>query len=227
MELAALVRGFDSGDGAPLSVATWNCQSVFMYMFESRGRAQNKFRELQRLVRDHSVVYLQETHGELGDLDTLHRVFPDCLAVASFGNHLGVGGVAIIYKKYLHKVYSVAAPVVVEQGGCIILQLSGPSGFVYLANIHINPNHPPNTKISLISDTLSQLPKSMDSLVILGVISTSRVRTTTAWTSCMARRSPPTRPKLSSSSTRPVAMSRACSPAALGWRWKSEMKGIR
>ena len=107
-------------------------------------------------------------HGELGDLATLSRVFPDCLAVASFGNHPGVGGVAIIYKKYLHKVFSVAAPVVVEQGRCIILQLSGPSGFVYLANIHINPNHPPNTKISLIADTLSQLPQSMDSVVILG-----------------------------------------------------------
>ena len=100
-----------------------------MYMLESRGRAQNKFRELQRLVRDHSVVFLQETHGELGDLATLGRVFPDCLAVASFGSHPGEGGVAIIYKKFLLKAYSVAEPVVVEQGRCIILKLSCASGY--------------------------------------------------------------------------------------------------
>ena len=139
-----------------------------MHLYESRGRAQGKFRELQRLVRDHFVVFLQETHGELGDLDTLRRVFPDCRAVASFGPHPGVGGVAIIYKKYLEKEYSVGEPVVIEQGRVIILKLTGASGYVFIANVHINPNHPTNTKIAVIADLLQHLPRSLDSLVVLG-----------------------------------------------------------
>ena len=168
MGLEQLVMGFDSGDGRPLSVVSWNCQSVFMHMFESRGRAQSKFRELQRLVRDHSVVYLQETHGELGDLDTLHRVLPDCCAVASFGAHPGVGGVAILYKKYLEAYYSVDPPVVVEEGRVIVVKFVGSAGSVVVANVHINPNHPTHTKISVLADLLRQLPCSLDSFVVVG-----------------------------------------------------------
>ena len=76
--------------GPILKVASWNAHALFMYAFGGKARGNHKFRALRQLAHDHDVVLVQETHGEMGDLLTLPREFPQRLAVATFGPSAGV-----------------------------------------------------------------------------------------------------------------------------------------
>lgn len=69
---------------APLRICTWNSQALLRSLFSRAGRITEKRLVLQRLLASSDVVFLQEVHGTLADLEVLP---PTHLYYASFGEY--------------------------------------------------------------------------------------------------------------------------------------------
>jgi len=114
------------------------------------------------------VVMLQELHGVEGDRETLERAFPQCLALTSFGEWGGRGGVAILIWKSLLSSFGSHTSDVISLGRCLELQLCSTAGNLHLINIHIDPNLSNQEKLALLAQVLGRCPYRNDTLHVLG-----------------------------------------------------------
>ena len=140
-----------------------------MYALGAGSRAKRKFGEVKRLCAKHTIVHLQETHGCIGDLQTLEREVGSHRAFGSFDSSPGVGGVVILVAKQLVSQAAIAICSTIHAARCIELTIAFRSTTLQLINVHVDPAADHNTKEALYRDIASSMVERSEGICFLGV----------------------------------------------------------
>jgi len=92
------------------------------------------------LAYGHDVLFLQETHGETGDLEQLRRELPGYTIVGSFGPNAATAGVITVIRPSLRDRFAEVNFKVLLPGRATVTTLSADDAELVLCNVHVPPD---------------------------------------------------------------------------------------
>ena len=102
-------------------------------------RTGSWFQSQAKIWGSEEVVCQQETHGCIGDLQTLEREVGSHRAFGSFDSSPGVGGVVILVAKQLVSQASLAICSTIQAARSIEITIAFQKATLQLINIHVDP----------------------------------------------------------------------------------------